>query len=145
MKCFRCQGLSCERPAGILEFAAKMIYNGVSEVTRGDHAMLRKRSLRGTMRNIFILIIFFLFIYLLLSLRKSKKETGPGKINRCIEILGVNPGAKKEEVDEAYRDLAKVWHPDRFSGNPRLQKKAEEKFKEINAAYEYMKSIYGKI
>jgi curved DNA-binding protein CbpA len=37
--------------------------------------------------------------------------------------------------------LANVWHPDRFVGNPRLQKKAEEKLKEINAAYEYIKSL----
>ncbi len=97
------------------------------------------------MRNIFILMIIFLIIYILLFLRNSKKETGSGKISRSIEILGLKPGATREEVDTAYRDLAKVWHPDRFSGNPRLQKKAEEKIKEINAAYEYIKSIYGKI
>jgi len=29
-----------------------------------------------------------------------------------------------------------VWHPDRFSANPRLKHKAEEKLKEINVAYE---------
>jgi curved DNA-binding protein CbpA len=40
--------------------------------------------------------------------------------------------------------LANVWHPDRFVGNPRLQKKAEEKLKEINAAYEYIESFYCK-
>jgi len=40
--------------------------------------------------------------------------------------------------------LANVWHPDRFVGNPRLQKKAEEKLKEINAAYEYINSFYYK-
>ena len=77
-------------------------------------------------------------------LRRAKKEKGPEKISRCIEILGLKPGASQEEVNQAYRDLANVWHPDRFVGNPRLQKKAEEKIKEINAAYEYIKSFYCK-
>jgi tetratricopeptide (TPR) repeat protein len=53
-----------------------------------------------------------------------------------IKILGLEAGATKEEVKEAYRDLVHVWHPDRFAQNSRLQKKAEEKLKEINAAYE---------
>ena len=32
--------------------------------------------------------------------------------------------------------MAKVWHPDRFGHDERLQKKAQEKLKEINEAYE---------
>lgn len=96
------------------------------------------------MRNILIGIIIFVIIYIFLFLRKAKKEKGPDKISRCIEILGLKPNASQEEVNQAYRDLANVWHPDRFVGNPRLQKKAEEKLKEINAAYEYIKSFYRK-
>ena len=96
------------------------------------------------MRNILIGIIIFVIIYIFLFLRKAKKEKGPDKISRCIEILGLKPKASHEEVNQAYRDLANVWHPDRFVGNPRLQKKAEEKLKEINAAYEYIKSFYCK-
>jgi preprotein translocase subunit Sec63 len=95
-------------------------------------------------RNILIGIILFVIIYIFLFLRKVKKEKGPEKISRCIEILGLKPSASHEEVNQAYRDLANVWHPDRFVGNPRLQKKAEEKLKEINAAYEYIKSFYCK-
>jgi len=95
-------------------------------------------------RNILIVIIIFAIIYILLFLRRVKKERGPEKINRCIEILGLKPGASQEEVNQAYRDLVNVWHPDRFMGNPRLEKKAEEKVKEINAAYEYIKSFYCK-
>jgi len=96
------------------------------------------------MRIVLIGIIIFVIIYILFSLRRVKKEKGPKKINRCIEILGLKPGASQEEVNQAYRDLANVWHPDRFVGNPRLQKKAEENIKEINAAYEYIKSFYCK-
>jgi len=96
------------------------------------------------MRNILIGMIIFVIIYLFLFLRRPKKEKGPDKISRCIEILGLKPNASEEEVNQAYRDLANVWHPDRFVGNPRLQKKAEEKLKEINVAYEYIKSFYCK-
>jgi DnaJ-domain-containing protein 1 len=96
------------------------------------------------MRNILIGIIIFVIIYIFLFLRRAKKEKGSEKIDRCIEILGLKPGASQEEVNQAYRDLVNVWHPDRFVGNPRLQKKAEEKVKEINAAYEYIKSFHCK-
>jgi curved DNA-binding protein CbpA len=95
-------------------------------------------------RNILIVIIIFVIIYVFLVLRRGKKEKGPEKISRCIEMLGLKPGASQEEVNQAHRDLVNVWHPDRFVGNPRLQKKAEEKVKEINAAYEYIKSFYHK-
>jgi len=57
------------------------------------------------------------------------------ELDRHYELLGVAPGASALELKEAYRDLAKVWHPDRFSHDPRLQQKAQEKLKEINEAY----------
>ena len=57
------------------------------------------------------------------------------EINRYYKILELEPAASLEEVKKAYRDLVKVWHPDRFSDNQRLQKKANEKLAEINAAY----------
>ena len=47
------------------------------------------------------------------------------------------------ELKAAHRDLAKVWHPDRFVHDPRLQEKAQEKLKEINEAYDLISS--GKI
>lgn len=56
-------------------------------------------------------------------------------VEKCRQILSVSKRASLREVKEAYLDLAKVWHPDRFAGNPRLEKKATEKLKEINAAY----------
>lgn len=55
---------------------------------------------------------------------------------RCLELLGMKPGASVQEIKAAYRDLAKVWHPDRFAHDPRLQEKAQDKLKEINEAYE---------
>jgi hypothetical protein len=56
------------------------------------------------------------------------------------QVLEIEAGASQDDIKQAYKDLAKVWHPDRFSDNPRLQQKAEEKMKQINAAYEFLKS-----
>jgi TonB family protein len=51
-------------------------------------------------------------------------------------VLEIEPGASPEEVRQAYLDQTKIWHPDRFSNDIRLQKKAEEKLKQINLAYQ---------
>jgi TonB family protein len=51
-------------------------------------------------------------------------------------ILEIEPEASLEEIRQAYRDQTKVWHPDRFSNDIRLQKKAEDKLKQINLAYQ---------
>ena len=56
-------------------------------------------------------------------------------LDESYEILGVGSDVPFQYVTEAYQDLVKVWHPDRFANHPRLQKKAEEKLKEINDAY----------
>lgn len=47
-------------------------------------------------------------------------------------VLGVGKGAEQKEIRKAYRKLAQKWHPDANPGN----KAAEEKFKEISAAYD---------
>jgi hypothetical protein len=59
------------------------------------------------------------------------------------EVLGLDADASAEEVKQAWRDLAQVWHPDRFAANERLRKKAQEKLKEVNEAYEALKDIQG--
>jgi len=59
----------------------------------------------------------------------------------CYEILGLRHGASEDEVKQAYRDLVKVWHPDRFSHDPRLQVKAQEKLKDINEAYTKLNTL----
>jgi hypothetical protein len=62
------------------------------------------------------------------------------ELARYYEILGLKPDASAEELRQAYRDLVKVWHPDRFSHDERLRLKAQDKLKEINGAYEVVRA-----
>lgn len=65
------------------------------------------------------------------------------------EILGVQRGASEEEIKKAYKRLSRKYHPDANLDNP---KAAEEKFKELQQAYQqvmkekttgYSQSSYG--
>jgi hypothetical protein len=60
-------------------------------------------------------------------------------VHRAYKVLGLYPGASKEEVHGAYRDLVQVWHPDRFSHADRLQQKAQKNLKRINEAFAVLK------
>ena len=62
------------------------------------------------------------------------------ELSRCYDLLGVSWGASSQELKTAHRDMAKVWHPDRFAHDARLQQKAQEKLKEINEAYDRLTS-----
>lgn len=57
----------------------------------------------------------------------------------CFRILDLEPGATLEDVKRSYRELVKVWRLDRFSHDPALQRKAQEKLKVINTAYERLR------
>lgn len=61
------------------------------------------------------------------------------EIKDSYSALELKPDASPEAVKEAYRELVKVWHPDRFSGDKKLERRALEKLKCINLAYERIK------
>ena len=50
------------------------------------------------------------------------------------EVLGVQKGATPDEIKKAFRQMAKKYHPDLNPNN----KEAEDKFKEVNEAYEVL-------
>lgn len=52
----------------------------------------------------------------------------------ALKILGVQEGFSEDEIKKSYRKLALKYHPDRNQGD----KDAENKFKEIASAYEYL-------
>lgn len=53
-----------------------------------------------------------------------------------LKVLGLSPGASEDDIKKAYKKLALEYHPDRHPDD----KKAEEKFKEINVAYDTLKN-----
>ena len=55
-------------------------------------------------------------------------------------VLGIRPDATDEEVKQAYRELARKYHPDRYRDSD-LADLASEKMKEINAAYEQIQKM----
>ena len=65
-------------------------------------------------------------------------------MDKLLEFFGLGSDFTRAELQQAYRDLVQVWHPDRYSYNPRLQQKAEEKLKEINNAYESLQQALAK-
>jgi DnaJ-class molecular chaperone len=53
------------------------------------------------------------------------------------KVLEIDQNATQEEIKQAYRRLVKKYHPDKYVDNP-LSKLAEEKMRDINAAYDML-------
>ncbi|MDX2255659.1 MAG: pentapeptide repeat-containing protein [Pseudanabaenaceae cyanobacterium bins.39] len=57
------------------------------------------------------------------------------QIEQCYQLLGLTSNATWEDINKAYKALARQWHPDRIPReNVQLQLQAQEKLKEINHA-----------
>jgi molecular chaperone DnaJ len=56
------------------------------------------------------------------------------------QVLGITPSATDEEVKDAYRALVKKYHPDKFADSD-LAELANEKMKEVNAAYDEIQKM----
>lgn len=56
-------------------------------------------------------------------------------MNDPYKVLGVGPDASDDEIKKAYRELAKKYHPDKYTDSP-FADMASEKMKDINEAYD---------
>ncbi|WP_202843286.1 J domain-containing protein [Luteimonas saliphila] len=65
----------------------------------------------------------------------------PGKA-KPYRVLGVTSDASDAEIDQAYRRLMSQYHPDKVAGAaPELRARAEDKAREINAAYDRIREL----
>ncbi len=68
----------------------------------------------------------------------------PPDVAQALRVLGLPTTATAEEVRSAYRRLIAQWHPDRFVGaTAEEQHRAQERARELNAAYLLLKAYHG--
>ncbi|MEM8673896.1 MAG: pentapeptide repeat-containing protein [Cyanobacteria bacterium P01_G01_bin.67] len=64
-------------------------------------------------------------------------------LEQHYKVLGLEPGASLEEVNQAYKDLVFIWHPDRVpQENERLIQKSVAKLQQINEARDSLRSYH---
>lgn len=63
----------------------------------------------------------------------------PGQPKNPYAVLGVKPGASREEIQAAYRELVQKYHPDKVSHlGKEFQEMAQQKFVEIQNAHDQL-------
>ncbi|MGB7084021.1 MAG: J domain-containing protein [Phormidesmis sp.] len=63
------------------------------------------------------------------------------QIEQAYRVLELELGTSMTEVNQAYKDLVFIWHPDRIpSDRQRLREKAETKLKQLNEARSFLRS-----
>lgn len=76
--------------------------------------------------------------------QRQETATGARAEEQYYAVLGLEQGADAAEIKKAYRKLSMQYHPDKVRHlGAEFQKVAEEKMKEINAAYEYFKKKFS--
>jgi len=75
---------------------------------------------------------------------RSVKAMFVASTESAYAILEIDRSASDQEVKNAYRNMAKKYHPDRvITHDEALKKGAEEKFKQVQAAYEQIQKERG--
>ena len=67
------------------------------------------------------------------------RDSLPMTALRASSLLELQPRADQDAIRQAYLDLVRVWHPDRFGDDVRLRERATAKLAELNAAYAMLK------
>lgn len=73
------------------------------------------------------------------SSQTSSEDGIPPKDRRAYNVLGLDPGASESEIKEAYRQMAKKHHPDRYrQAGEEAVNAANERFRQIKRAYNHL-------
>ncbi len=67
---------------------------------------------------------------------EARSQPDADSVERAYRSLGVERAIGPEALREIYRDLVRVWHPDRFRDDPAFQERAAAKLREVNRAFE---------
>ncbi|MFI0472643.1 DnaJ domain-containing protein [Halomonas sp. HMF6819] len=71
--------------------------------------------------------------------RSTPDPSGAYKSRRALAVLGLSPGATREEIRRAYRRLAQLHHPDRaYAKSEHHVALASQRFQRIKNAYDYL-------
>lgn len=70
-----------------------------------------------------------------MPMKTAKERIIKMRNKNAYEVLGVSPNASDDEIKQAYKELVRKYHPDRYQDNP-LSDVAEEKMAEVNSAYD---------
>lgn len=73
-----------------------------------------------------------------------RRHAAVNQEQQYYDVLGLAPGASFEDIKKAYRKLSMKYHPDKVGHlGQEFQGVAEEKMKELNAAYQYLKKKFN--
>lgn len=64
-------------------------------------------------------------------------------LQRSYDLLQLKPGATPEEVKRAFREQVAAWHPDRFSADPAMQRRAGERLRLVIEAHRSIAACHG--
>jgi hypothetical protein len=65
-------------------------------------------------------------------------------LRHAYAVLELDPGCPPSDIRQAYLELVRIWHPDRYQNeSARLRQRAEEKLKEITLAWEALRAVAG--
>ncbi len=112
--------------------------------------------LRGWIDDLVVLILIVRYVMRLQKAKRGEPQQRPQQENDQhhkeerrhesgaedpYRVLGISPGAAKEEIQSAYRKLASQYHPDKVAHlGAEFQELAEKRFKEIQHAYEKIRN-----